>query len=281
MPPSAALYGIMWPALIAAAVLLAGFVLRRWGSAGAAAGAIAIAAAFIACDIAIRGVPRPFPAEATRWLAHSAVLVGAAGVLAAVRGRKAWVFPIVCVALAVSVLLVLKGGPSLPRTTAAAGALATFTLVMIVMYGAGQIAAHLKPAWLPPLFLAGVCMAGAAALAQSYTASLAQLCAGIAAALVPVAIISAWQPQLNASKSALPIAASLLTLVLIAGNAWASLPYQSDVLLLLAALVPAALTLPLLRMVSKGARIGAGIVIAMVLCIIAVYLTPEGFNFAD
>jgi hypothetical protein len=281
MSPQAALLGILWPMAVAIAALLVGLALRRWRSAGPAAGAGAIAGAYLAAELVIRPAPPLFPADSTRWLLHVAIVLGAVAIARAVAGRTVWVLGLTGVALGASTALVLRSS-IFPQQGPAAGiaTLLTLTLVVLCLHLAGRIAASSHPTFLSPLLLSGVCVGAAVALGQSFTASLGQLSGALAAALGTVVLMVAWWPRMGAAAGAMPLATVLLGLILLASRAYSQLPTLSAGLLLLAAVVPALLALPGIRELPIAARAGVGLAVIAGLSAAAVALTPMAFDFS-
>jgi hypothetical protein len=281
MSPKAALLPVFWPALIALAVLIAGLALRRWRSSGSAAGAIAIAAAFVTADLIIRPGFRLLPQDATRWLLHVAVILGAVAVVRAVSGRTLWGVALSGLSLGAATALLVQSDV-LPRMGTAQGlaVLLILTLLVVIMHTAGRISAMGSPAWVPPMLLAAACGGAAIAMGQSFTASLAQLAGGLAAALGAMLIMAAWWPRMGAAAGGMPLATVLYSLLVLAARFYADLPLSAAVLLLLAGLTPAAFALAGAVRVPLAARVVLGLLAIGVLAAAAVWLTPMGFDFS-
>jgi hypothetical protein len=281
MSPQGALLGVLWPMAMALAALLTGLALRRWRSAGPAAGAAAIAGAYIAAELVIRPRPPLIPADSTRWLLHIAIVLGAVAIARAVAGRTVWVLALTGVALGASTALVLRSS-ILPHQGAAAGTatLLTLTLIVLGLHLSGRIAARGHPMFLGPLLLLATCAGAAVALGQSFTASLGQLAGALAAALGMVMLMTAWWPRMGAASGAMPLASVLLGLILLAGRSYSQLPTFSAGLLLLATIVPALLALPGVRELRPAQRAGVGLAVIAGLAAAATGLTPMGFDFS-
>jgi hypothetical protein len=280
MSVKAALLAVLWPAAVSLVVLLIGLGLRRWRHAGHAAGAAALAAGFITTEVVVRGVPPLVPADGSRWLAHIALVLGALAILRAMGGRTLWMLAASGIAVGGGVAMLL--GPSMrwnegwvnPTATMLAAAAA-----VVLLHAGGRLAGRGSPGWLGPLLMMGVCLGGAVVLMQSYAASLAQLAAGLAAALGPVLLMALWWARMRAGAGALPMAAVLLALLVLAGRAYEGMTMGSALLLLGAGVVPGLLALPGLGL-RAGARlgIGAGVVAALILG--ALWLSPAGLDFS-
>lgn len=281
MTPAAAFWGVFWPALASLIVLLIGLALRRWRFAGQAAGAAAIAAGFIVAELHIRGIPRAFPADATRWLPHIALAIGAVGILRALGGKTLWGMLIAGAVVVGSAVILLR--PGLQAQVDTARAAATLTLASIIVasiYIAGHHAGRASDVWRTPLLLAILCMGGGVALAQSFFASLGQVLTGLGGALIPIAIMATSWSRMGATNGALPVAASLFALCIMTAGLYSSLPTPSMFFLLSGLLVPLALRLPRLRRLPLLATTMIGFLAVSILVAAAIWLSPMRFDFS-
>jgi len=281
-PPIGAMLGVAVPVAISSVALLAAW--RPWmkGTRAGAWGTIAgVTLGFAGGAIAIQGFKGVLPVRSvTDYLPHVALVALAGGMLAS--GIKPAAARIVlgllaCVG-ATALITRIRPTAQLEPVALVTGAI---LLAMLVLWGCLALASRASGGARTPSALIVALTATSVAHVQSQTASLAQVCGSLAAALGPVMLLALWKPSLGVWRGAtLPIAILAVSLL----GAWRLTTFEvnpwSHAAALGALCAPALGILPPIRKARPWVGTLVVLLVAAGLGVLAVRLTPSGFDFS-
>lgn len=240
-----AVYGVLMPAVLAAAVLAgAGIARPRDATAPGPAGAAALGVAFAGAYLAGNAwTPPRFPAVAFHeWLAWCAVPAVVLGALEPAPGARRWWWGVRAIA-AIGLVVLLLWTPLRQTWSAAAGAawVLAATAAVLAMWGP---LARLAPG-LGALVAAVTAGTGGLALALTGSGLLGTLGVALGSAAGVAWALGTWQPRFAAGRGLAAPVACLLGGALASGAYYSELPW--GLALLLTAVPLAALAAPISR----------------------------------
>lgn len=281
-PPLGAVLGVAVPVAISSVALVVSWRPWRLGAARGNWGSIVgVGVGFAAGAVAVQGYKGVLPVPSvTDYLPHLAAIVVLAGLLAGRckgAGARALIGIVACAAgtaLATRIRPTAQLQPALLVT----GVLA---VGMMALWGALSLASRASGGARTPLALIVGLSATSIAMIQSQTASLAQVCGCLAAALGPVMVLAFWRPGWNVWRClALPVAVIGAGLI----GAWRLTTFDvspwSHASALGALLSPALGALPLVRRGRPWIGAVLVLIVAAALGVLAIRLAPSGFDFS-
>jgi hypothetical protein len=276
-----ALLGIVPPALIALVLLIAAWrpwskepPPARWGAAGSA---LALAVAYFVTERVLVGNWSALPPlERYRWLPYLGFAAAAGAIAFPRHGSLRWGIHDV-IALGAFVLLSWRLLNASQGSAFNAG-----VWILLSVFIASSIrsdAEGVAPCGVRvPLTWWVACAGTAVVFLQSSEVAYAQLMGAMAAVMGAFVVIGAWRREFEIVRGmSLVFAVLFVGLVLVSTG----MRVQSAVLVLLAASTPALGMAPFTQKLRPWMTTVLGMVLAAVLCVGAVWFSPQGFNFSS
>jgi hypothetical protein len=225
--------GVAIPAMVAAVVMAIGFRRRR-----ATAGALGVAAGYVAGHLFVQGMPRQPPIAAEDWLPALAFLAAAVGLVDAnANPPKVARWLIRLATVAAMVLLLTRPMVRYAWTTIEAAAwLAGMIAGVAAIWTVVDATARRRPGPLVPLILGTVTAALAVVQAFSSSIVLARFSGAAAVSVVPLAFLAWRRPKEGLVLGALPVILVLFYGTLLAGFFYSEVSRGSALLLALSPL---------------------------------------------
>jgi hypothetical protein len=227
------LLGIAFPAMVAAVVMAVGVWRRR-----AWAGALGVAAGYVAGHLFIQGLPHQPPIAAEDWLPALAFLAAVVGWIDANANppkRARWLIRL----LTVMAMVLLLTRPMIRyawTTIQTVAWLAGMIAAMAAIWAAVDTTARRRPGPLVPLILGTVTAALAVVQALSSSIVLARFSGAAAVSVVPLALLAWRRPKEGLVLGALPVMLVLFYGTLMAGFFYSEVSRGSALLLALSPL---------------------------------------------
>ena len=237
-PQTILIWVIAVPAAIALVATLVSHVpFKRGGQTQPWGPALAVAAAFAATFIALRGAPRSFPpTDANWWLVYLGAAAALVGVIAAITSKRGrWLVPLA------SVLLIAATVWLLSRSQIPLIGWRQFVLRIAVIFAGfvawwllmDRLAARVKGSTVP-LVLMLTAAVGALVLVNAHSTFLGQLAGSVASALGALKLVGLWFRNLSIARGGVLAVTVLMLGVILAGHHFADLS-MTDLILLAAA----------------------------------------------